>query len=266
MRQTVRILRTGDHVEVKTLGGASGETPRQIVIVTCAGPPSWVLIKLAACDIPRKRNRLRSAMSRQPGLFFRPIRTIPLFICYLTIGALWLCAQYTDRTAMQDLGGPKEFEARRAELAQKLKTGYVLLFAKTQAPQADHYREDNDFYYYIGLSDPGAIMLMDVEKQKTTIFEPQQGPRGVQVYGPNLLSLSKDQQKELGYAAVLPLNNLDGALAFLFGDGVERDLWVRLGFATRRMAHASRLDAITRRNTTILTGKIFLGIETPSRS
>ena len=172
-------------------------------------------------------------MSRQPGLFFRPIRTMPLFICYLTIGALWLCAQYTDRTAMQDLGGPKEFEARRAELAQKLKTGYVLLFAKTQAPQADHYREDNDFYYYIGLSDPGAIMLMDVEKQKTTIFEPQQGPRGVQVYGPNLLSLSKDQQKELGYAAVLPLNNLDGALAFLFGDGVERDLWVRLGFADK---------------------------------
>ncbi len=56
---------------------------------------------------------------------------------------------------MNDLGGPKEFAARRAELAAKLKTGYVLLFAKTQEPPAAHYREDNDFYYYTGLSDPG---------------------------------------------------------------------------------------------------------------
>ena len=76
-------------------------------------------------------------------------------------------AQYTDRTAMNDLGGPKEFAARRAELAAKLKTGYVLLFAKTQEPPAAHYREDNDFYYYTGLSDPGAIMLMDVASQRT---------------------------------------------------------------------------------------------------
>ncbi len=78
------------------------------------------------------------------------------------LSALTATAQYTDRTAMNDLGGPKEFAARRADLAAKLKTGYVLLFAKTQEPPAAHYREDNDFYYYTGLSDPGAMMLMDV--------------------------------------------------------------------------------------------------------
>jgi Xaa-Pro aminopeptidase len=142
-------------------------------------------------------------------------------------------AQYTDRTAMQDIGGPKEFAARRAELAQKLKTGYVLLFAKTILPEADHYREDNDFYYYTGLSDPGAVMLMDIAKQKTTIFERQQSPRMVQVYGPNLLSLTKDQQKELGYDYVVPASTLDITLASLFGSGVEHDLWVRLGFADK---------------------------------
>ncbi|MGA2904016.1 MAG: aminopeptidase P N-terminal domain-containing protein [Candidatus Korobacteraceae bacterium] len=151
----------------------------------------------------------------------------------MLFGSLTATAQYTDRAAMQDLGGPKEFAARRTELAAKLKTGYVLLFAKTQEPPAAHYREDNDFYYYTGLSDPGAIMLMDVQTQRTTIFEPQQSPREVQVYGANLLSLSKDEQKELGYPVVAPLTSLDPALSFLFGNGVDNDLWLRLAFADK---------------------------------
>ena len=163
---------------------------------------------------------------RKPGI------ALVLFVIFL-FGTLPATAQYTDRQALNDLGGPQEFAARRAELAQKLKVGYVLLFAKTQVPPAEHYREDNDFYYCTGLSDPGAVMLMDVATQHTTIFEPQQSPREMQVYGANLLSMSKDQQKELGYTAVAPITNLDSALSFLFGNGVDRELWVRLGFADK---------------------------------
>ncbi len=151
----------------------------------------------------------------------------------LIVNAALATAQYTDHTAMQDLGGPKEFAARRADLAAKLKTGYVLLFAKTQVPAAGHYREDNDFYYYTGLSDPGAVLLMDVSSQRASIFEPVQSPREVQVYGANLLALSKDEQKELGFPNVAPLSSLDSALSFLFGSGSEHDLWVRLGFADK---------------------------------
>ena len=152
---------------------------------------------------------------------------------FLVLSSLFATAQYTDVDAMNDLGGPKEFAARRAELAAKLKTGYVLLFAKTQEPPAAHYREDNDFYYYTGLSDPGAILLMDVEKQRVLIFEPQQSPREIQVYGANLLGMSKDEQKALGYPIVLPLPNLDPTLAFVYGSGQENVLWVRLGFADK---------------------------------
>ena len=152
---------------------------------------------------------------------------------FLALTSLFATAQYTDVTAMNDLGGPKEFAARRAELAAKLKTGYVLLFAKTQEPQAAHYREDNDFYYYTGLSDLGAVMFMNVEKQTVVIWEPQQSPREIQVYGANLLGMSKDEQKALGYPVVLQLSALDGNLAFLFGSGQENDLWVRLGFADK---------------------------------
>jgi Xaa-Pro aminopeptidase len=152
---------------------------------------------------------------------------------FLFLASLFANAQYTDRQAMNDLGGPQEFAARRAELAQKLKTGYVLLFAKTQEPPATHYREDNDFYYYTGLSDPGAILFMNVAKQTVVIVEPQQSPREIQVYGANLLSMSKDEQKALGYPIVMPLTSLDSTLSFLFGSGVNNDLWVRLGFADK---------------------------------
>ena len=161
----------------------------------------------------------------------RHIRTV--FALSFIATTLLANAQYTDRAAMNDLGGPKEFAARRAELAAKLKTGYVLLFAKTQDPPAAHYREDNDFYYYTGLSDPGAVMMMDVPSQRTMIFEPEQTPREIQVYGANLLSMSKDEQKDLGYPVVHPLPNLDGYLSFLFGGGEEHDLWLRLGFADK---------------------------------
>ena len=41
-------------------------------------------------------------------------------VCFLFLASLFANAQYTDVAAMNDLGGPKEFAARRAELAGKL--------------------------------------------------------------------------------------------------------------------------------------------------
>ena len=61
----------------------------------------------------------------------------------LLLFACGLCsAQYTDVVAIDHLGGPKEFARRRQQLAQELKTGYVLLFARNIIPEATHYRED----------------------------------------------------------------------------------------------------------------------------
>ncbi len=161
------------------------------------------------------------------------IRKLALSLLLPLSLSLSAIAQYTDRQAMQDLGGPQEFAARRAELAAKLKTGYVLLFAKTQEPPADHYREDNDFYYYTGLADLGAVMAMDLESKRVTIFEPRQSPQEVRVYGPNLLAMSKDEQKALGYPVVLPTSVLDSLMSFYFGNGDAKDLWLRLGFADK---------------------------------
>jgi len=136
--------------------------------------------------------------------------------------------QYTDPVVIQDLGGPQEFARRRAELAKQLKSGYLILFARVVLPEANHYREDNDFFYYTGLSDPGAVIVIDVSKGNAVLFEPEQGIRRKQVYGPNLLSLTAEQREKLGFRTVLPINMLDGMLAFALGN--ESDLWLRLSF------------------------------------
>jgi Xaa-Pro aminopeptidase len=140
-------------------------------------------------------------------------------------------AQYTDPVAINDLGGPQEFARRRQDLAKQLKTGYLILFARTILPEANHYREDNDFFYFTGLADPGAVMVMDVSKGDTTVFEPQQSPRTKQVYGANLLSMTPEAQEKLGFKTVLPIGNLDPGLAFALGK--ETDLWLRLTFADK---------------------------------
>lgn len=140
-------------------------------------------------------------------------------------------AQYTDKQAIDDLGGPQAFAARRAALAKELKSGTVILFARNEEPEASHYREDNDFYYFTGVQDPGAVFVMDAEKGTAVIFEPQQAPRTAQVYGPNLLSLSPPDRAALGFPVVLPVTQLDQALSyFLFRGNEAPEIWLRLGF------------------------------------
>jgi len=155
-----------------------------------------------------------------------------LFFALLLIN-LTAFAQYTDTAAINDLGGPQEFARRRTELARQLKTGYTLLFARVTEPEAVNYREDNDFYYYTGLQDPGAVLLLDNAEGKAIIFEPRQHPRVKQVYGPNLLSLDANDQKALGFSEVYPDDTLDRALSRIFGQTHAPELWVRLGFADK---------------------------------
>ncbi len=150
-------------------------------------------------------------------------------VCWLVAAtALPSVAQYTDPVAVNDLGGTQEFARRRTELGKRIKTGVLILFARHVLPEANHYREDNDFFYYTGLSDPGAVLVMDAESGRTMVFEPEQSPRVKQVYGANLLSLPEDQREKMGFHTVLPIGTLDGTLAFLLGK--ETDLWVRLTF------------------------------------
>jgi len=157
--------------------------------------------------------------------FARPFAALMLLLFTLPAAA-----QYTDGTAFQDLGGAQEFARRRHALAEQARSGLIVLFARNAMPEAAHYREDNDFFYFTGIQDPGAVLLMDLGKNETTIFEPQMSPRMAQVYGPNLLAMSETARRQFGAMEVLPLNMLDVTLSRAFGSGQDVDVWARLGF------------------------------------
>ena len=152
---------------------------------------------------------------------------------FVSAAAVSAVAQYTDAQAMADLGGPKEFERRRTALAQQILAqekngGWLLLFARQLEPEADHYREDNDFYYLTGIADPGALLLMNIKSGRALLFEPAQAQAKKQVYGPNVLSLPAEEQAKLGFTRVLPLTDVDSLLSFAATEGAP--LWMRLGF------------------------------------
>src|SRR5215470_4703408 len=132
---------------------------------------------------------------RTMGASMKTISRIALAACAAIFACAGAVAQYTDRAAIDDLGGPKAFAERRAALAKELKTGRVVLFAKADEPDDSHYREDNDFYYFTGLQDPGAAVVIEAGTGKTTLFEPVMPPRRVQFMGANVIALSEDQQK-----------------------------------------------------------------------
>ena len=144
--------------------------------------------------------------------------------------ALPMAAQFTDRAAYEELGGQKEFTRRRAELGKQCKTGQVLLFARRAEPEASHYREDNDFYYYTGVADPGSAVLIDCATGNAMLMEPEQSKREIQYMGSNVLSLPEAEQDKLGFSSVMSITALDRMLSGMFGSK-ETDLWLRLGFA-----------------------------------
>jgi Xaa-Pro aminopeptidase len=160
------------------------------------------------------------------GLFVRAAAIFAFVFPWLAVPSR---AQYTDWQAIEDLGGPQEFAARRAELIAQAKTGYTLLFARNEIPEASHYREDNDFYYYTGVQDPGAVLAINNASGDMVLFEPQQAGRTAQVYGENLLS-QPEEAKKLGFAKVQPIGVLDQFLSYALSAHPQVDLWVRLGF------------------------------------
>jgi len=180
--------------------------------------PRFPFCGLAAYNVP--------AVSRLRTNAMRKLILVALLCLGFSAGAR---AQYTDWKAIEDLGGPQEFAARRAELIAQAKTGYTLLFARSEIAEATHYREDNDFYYYTGVQDPGAVLAIDNVTGKIFLFEPQQAGRTAQVYGANLLS-QPEEAKRLGFETVLPIGNLDLLLSTALSAHPQVDLWVRLGF------------------------------------
>ncbi len=107
---------------------------------------------------------------------------------------------------------PQEFAGRRQALMHRIKTGVAVLFADHAGPGGAHFRQDNDFFYFTGLEDQGAILVMIPEDGTVALFLPRQMPREEMVEGPNLLADPQGREKS-GIEKLFPLDYLDEFLA-----------------------------------------------------
>jgi len=149
----------------------------------------------------------------------------------------------------------EEFSRRRRALMDKVENGVILLFGESLPQAGTHFRQDNDFFYFTGVEDPGAVLLMAPGTRESFLFLPRQTPREIMIEGPNLLERPGEAP---GFAAIHPVDYLDEFLARTLpgrglalhvrlspGDSVDNARWETGIFAARarRCHYNDRLSA-----------------------
>jgi Xaa-Pro aminopeptidase len=120
----------------------------------------------------------------------------------------------------------EEFIRRRNVLMEKVSDGMIVLFGEALPQPAAHFRQDNDFYYFTGVEDPGAVLVLTPETKESYLFLPQQTPREAMMEGPNLLKDSKAKEKT-GFQEVYEVGFFDEFIARNV-PRMELTLYVRL--------------------------------------
>jgi Xaa-Pro aminopeptidase len=135
--------------------------------------------------------------------------TITKFSLLLVLTAL-MCqiSLYSQRTGYSK----EEMTRRRAALMDRLEDGLVILFGECVPQPGAHFRQDNDFYYFTGVEDAGAILLMAPRTKQAFLFLPSQTQREILFGGANLLN-DEDAKESTGFSEIYPISYFDEFLA-----------------------------------------------------
>jgi len=106
----------------------------------------------------------------------------------------------------------EEFIRRRNVLMDQVKDGMIILFGESRPQPAAHFRQDNDFYYFTGIEDKNAILIMVPKTKQSFLFLPQQSSREDLMDGPNLFKDEKAKEKT-GITRISPLGFFDESIA-----------------------------------------------------
>lgn len=129
----------------------------------------------------------------------------------------------------------RAYHARRVALAGKLDGGVAVLFAAPE-PLLDFmpYRQDSDFYYLTGWTEPGAALMVVSPDGKSRayreiLFLPSRNLRREKYTGPKLDAASPGVTRATGVDAVEPMTELPAELNKLIAADREsaQNVWVQ---------------------------------------
>ena len=142
-------------------------------------------------------------------------------ILFLSLGLIFVSSAFAQRAGYTK----DEFVRRRAALADKVKEGMIVLFGEAMPQAGAHFRQDNDFFYFTGVENPGAVLILNAKTKDAHLFLPRQTPREAMVSGVNLLADEKAKDK-LGLTNVFEVTYLDEFIAR--GMRAFAPAWLRL--------------------------------------
>ena len=125
--------------------------------------------------------------------------------------ALPLCAQ----PVFNDVFPPEEYAVRRAKVFDRIGNDVAILQGTTERPGEQPLRQSNQFFYLTGVVEPRAILLLDGQTKRATLYlNPRNERRETMMYGPGLYP-GNEAEKATGIDAVLPRDDFKIAVAKL---------------------------------------------------
>jgi len=113
---------------------------------------------------------------------------------------------------------PEEFAARRAKVMEKIGDGVAIVLGTPGPPGEMPFRQNSQFFYLTGATEPRASVIIDGRLKKTTIYlQPTNERRDASMFGP-ALAPGPGTAAAIGVDAALPAGDFTAAIAALAGD------------------------------------------------
>ena len=105
----------------------------------------------------------------------------------LATAALLLGGPIAAQPVFTNVFPPDEFAARRARVMEKIAGGVAIMLGATEPAGEVALRQNSQFHYLCGVVEPRAILVIDGQTKKTTLFlNPRNQKREESAYGPGL--------------------------------------------------------------------------------
>ena len=143
-------------------------------------------------------------------------KTIASVVMLGVAAAAALLAQPVFRGA--EIFPPEEFAARRAKVMAQIGDGVAILLGTTEPPGEMPFRQNNQFFYLTGVTEPRAYAIIDGRAKTSTVFlQPKTATQDNSQYGPGM-SPGAAAAKTLGVDAAVDRAELTAAVTALAKD------------------------------------------------
>jgi Xaa-Pro aminopeptidase len=141
----------------------------------------------------------------------------------LALAVLFGAGYLVGASLLGALDGPPagEYRARREALRQRIDDGIVVLLGNAEGAGSESYfvfRQESNFYYLSGWSDPGAVLLIapksagEKSLPSEILFLPPRNPSEEAWTGPQIDPKAADTPSRTGFESVRTIGELDDAL------------------------------------------------------